>query len=120
MDTDNLKVGEKGEQLAENYLKKKGYSVLERNYKNKYGEIDLIAQKSNELVFIEVRSKTENDFGMPEETVKGKKKKKLKQNALAYTTFNNYDGFYRIDLVCVVFTKDGEIKRLTHHENIIN
>ena len=120
MANNNLKVGEKGEQVAESYLKKKGYSVLERNYKNKYGEIDLIAKEGSELVFIEVRSKTENDFGMPEETVKGKKKKKLKQNALAYTTFNNYDGFYRIDLVCVVFTKNGEIKRLTHHKNIIN
>ncbi len=117
---ENLKTGERGEEVAKNYLEGEGYIIIEKNHKNRHGETDLIAKKGNELVFIEVRSKTETDFGMPEETVKGKKKKKLKQNALAYTTFNNYDGFYRIDLVCVVFTKDGEIKRLTHHENIIN
>ena len=118
MEANNLKVGKRGEKEAEVYIKEKGYSVLEKNYKNKYGEIDLVAQKNGELIFIEVRSKTENDFGTPEETVKEKKKKKLKQNALAYTTFKNYEGFYRIDLICIVFAKEGSLLRLTHYENI--
>jgi len=118
MEANNLKVGKRGEKEAEVYIKEKGYSVLEKNYKNKYGEIDLVAQKDGELIFIEVRSKTENDFGMPEETVKEKKRKKLRQNATAYTTFKNYEGPYRIDLICLVFSKDESILRITHHKNI--
>ncbi len=114
----NLETGKKGEEEAKEYLKRKGYKVLKKNYKNKYGEIDIIVQKSDELVFVEVRSKTERDFGTPEETVKEKKKKKLKQNALAYTTFNNYEGFYRIDLICIVFSKKGSLLRITHYEDM--
>jgi len=114
----NLETGKKGEEEAKEYLKRKGYKVLKKNYKNKYGEIDIIVQKSDELVFVEVRSKTESDFGTPEETVKEKKKKKLKQNALAYTTFNNYEGFYRIDLICIVFSKKGSLLRITHYEDM--
>jgi len=114
----NLAIGEEGEKEARKYLEEKGYKVLERNYKNKYGEIDIIVEKNDELVFVEVRSKIDNDFGIPEETVKTKKKEKLKRNALAYTTFKNYEGFYRIDLVCVVFSKGEDVLRITHYENI--
>lgn len=113
-----LKTGEKGEETAKNYLEKEGYIVIERNYKNKYGETDLIAQRGGEIFFIEVRSKVGNDFGDPEETVKAKKKEKLKKNALAYAAFNNYEGFYRIDLICVVFNVEGDILRITHYEDI--
>jgi putative endonuclease len=116
----DLEVGKRGERVAEKYLEKEGYCVLERNYKNKYSEIDLIVKKGKELVFVEVRSKTEENFGSPEETVKEKKKRKLRQNALAYTSFNNYDGPYRIDLVCVVFDKEENISRITHYKNIDN
>jgi putative endonuclease len=115
----NLEVGKRGEDLAEEYLKKEGYCVLAKNYKNKYGEIDIIINKGKELIFVEVRSKTEEKFGSPEETVKKKKKEKLEKNALAYTAFHNYNGAYRIDLICVVFSAKGNVLRITHHKNII-
>ncbi len=114
----NLKTGKRGEEKAREYLEEEGYNIIERNHKNKYGEIDIIAKKNEKLVFVEVRSKIDNNFGTPEETVNAKKKKKLKQNALAYATFKNYEGFYRVDLVCIIFSKEGELLRLTHHKNI--
>ncbi len=106
--------------MAEKYLRKKGFSVLERNYKNKYGEIDIIAQSGDVLVFVEVRSSSTQNFGSPEETVDHKKMEKMKKNALALTTLWKWEGACRLDLVCVFLYKNGELKKVEHYEDITN
>jgi len=66
-----------GERFAREYLEEKGYKIIEQNYKTKYAEIDLVARKGKELVFVEVRTKKGEDFGTPEETINNKKMRKV-------------------------------------------
>ncbi len=111
-------IGDRGEDIAENHLKKKGYKITERNFRKRSLEIDIIAEKENILVFVEVRSKTKNDFGSPEETINFKKSKKLKRNAEKYVNYKKYNGACRIDAICVIFESKNKVK-LNHYKNII-
>ncbi len=111
-------IGDKGEDIAENYLKKKGYKIIERNFKTRSLEIDIIAEKENILVFVEVRSKTKNNFGTPEETIDFKKLRKLKSNAEKYINYKKYNGVCRIDAICIIFKNKNKVK-LNHYKNII-
>lgn len=115
----NLRTGQLGEWIAKEYLKKRGYKILDENYKTKYAEIDIVAKKGKELVFIEVRTKRNENFGTPEETINKKKLRKLWGNAKAYAWWNNWQGPYRIDAICVVLNYDNIAKRMNHYENII-
>ncbi len=118
-------VGKIGEDLAKKYLEKQGYKILEQNYKTKYAEIDLIAQKSlgflkgEKLIFVEVRTKVGENFGSPEDTLNYKKLGKVLQNAKTYSAFKNWQESARIDAICIVLNPDFSVNRLTHHENII-
>ncbi|MCX6718261.1 MAG: YraN family protein [Candidatus Staskawiczbacteria bacterium] len=128
-------VGKIGEDLAREYLEKEGYKIIEQNYKTKYAEIDLIAEKKdnlwgkNKLVFVEVRTKIGENFGSPEDTINKAKLWKVLQNAKSYTAFKRWDGPARIDAICIVLKPlghkptgeaDFSVSRLTHHENIIS
>ena len=118
-------VGKIGEDLAREYLKKEGYKILEQNYKTRYAEIDLIAQKpvgflgTKKLVFVEVRTKVGENYGTPEDTLNKSKLNKVLKNSLAYAGFNKWQGPCRIDAICIVLNRDFSVQRLTHHENII-
>lgn len=114
----NIKIGKEGERVAQEMLLNKGYKILEKNFQNKYGEIDIIAQKKEEIIFVEVRSKTGHKFGSPEDTISQKKKKQIKRNALAYMAFNNVPNPYRVDIICIVFDNMMEVIRKKHYENI--
>ncbi len=122
-------VGKIGEELAVKFLKKKGYRILERNYRRKWCEVDIIAEKpakrrifgdSEEgiLVFVEVKTRRGERFGAPEESVDWRKKKQLARSARAFVSFNNYPGRYRVDVVCVVLGDDWKPVRIDHYENI--
>ena len=119
-------VGKIGEDLARDYLIKEGYKIVEQNYRTKYAEIDLVAQKSlgflkpSKLVFVEVRTKVGENFGSPEDTINKAKLWKVLQNAKSYTAFKRWDGPCQIDAVCIVLRPDFSVSRLTHHENIIS
>jgi len=119
-------VGKIGEDLAKKYLEKEGYKILEQNYKTRYAEIDLVAEKAMKflnkktLVFVEVRTKIGENFGSPEDTINKAKLWKVLQNAKSYTAFKKWDGPARIDAVCIVLKPDYKIDRLTHHENIVS
>ena len=115
----NLVTGRMGQEIAREYLEKKGYKTIEQNYKTKYAEIDLVSRDKNELVFIEVRTKRGEDFGTPEETINNKKMRKLWGNAKAYTVFKKWQGPYRVDAICVVLRYNNKIERINHYENII-
>ena len=112
--------GDKAENIIKKYLQQRGYQILEQNYKTKYAEIDIVAQKQGNLFFIEVRSRTGEDFGAPEETVQERKKWKLRQNALAYATRKQYRGHYQIDLACVTFDENKNLQTINYFENIAN
>ena len=107
----NLQTGKLGEEIAKKFLEKKGYKIIEQNYKTKYGEIDLVAKKGKDLIAVEVRAKMGDLFGSPEDSLTKKKLRKVWLNALAR-------GADRVDAVCIVLKPGGEVERLEHYENI--
>ncbi|MDA3814855.1 MAG: YraN family protein [Patescibacteria group bacterium] len=111
-------IGKKGEDTACEYLQENGFQILERNYKKKYVEMDIIVSKDDELIFVEVRTKTGEKFGDPEESIKKDKLRRLKRGALGYAQRKNYKGQYRIDLICIVLNSEGEVERIAHYEDI--
>ena len=117
----NLKTGQIGEEIAKRYLEDKGYKILEQNAKNKFGEIDIVAQHKKELVFVEVRTKIGDIYGRPEESLTKKKLRKLRLNAISYVVRNNWKGDYRIDAVCIVLSpsKHNVPEVVEHYESII-
>lgn len=117
-------VGKMGEGLAREYLQKQGYKIIEQNYRTKYAEIDLVAQKSTlfskgAMVFVEVRTKVGEQFGSPEDTINRQKLRKVLYNAKSYAGFKQWNGSARIDAICIVLRPDLSVARLTHHENIV-
>ena len=84
-------LGSKGERLTIKYLKKQGYKILEKNYRTNFGEADIIAKKDNDIVFVEVKTRTSLRFGTPGEAVGYDKQRKYKQMALYYMQQNSVD-----------------------------
>jgi len=114
-------VGVLGEKLAKNFLKKKGYRIRETNFRCRHGEIDIIAEKKDCLMFIEVRTKTSTDFGSPEESVTFAKKEKLIASALAYRNVHqNLPLSWRIDFVAVELDQKGKATRIELIENAVS
>lgn len=116
----NLKTGQLGEEIAKKYLEKKGYKILGQNVKNKFGEIDLVAQDKKQLVIIEVRTKTGDIYGTPEESLTQKKLHKLKLNAIGYVKRKDWKEDYRVDAVCILLSwPKQQLETIEHYENII-
>lgn len=112
----NREMGKKAEDLACLELQKKGYQIVKRNFQNKFGEIDIIAQNKNILVFVEVKAKTGFNFGTPEEMVGRRKLTKIRSMATIYNKGKEVN--CRIDIVAVVLDSAGSLLRLTHYENV--
>lgn len=115
----NLKTGQLGEEIAREYLKKKGYKIIEQNYRSKFAEIDLVAKQGKELVFVEVRTKRGELFGTPEESLNKRKLRKLYWNVNSYASRIHWQGPYRVDAVCIVLRQDNSTQRINHYENIV-
>ncbi len=84
MKFNNKNVGDFGEKFALQYLGNKGYKFVEKNYKNKIGEIDLIMKDGEYLVFVEVKTRATNQFGFPREAVNYHKQNKIRKVATLY------------------------------------
>ncbi len=103
MGNTKLEIGRKGEEAAVNLLKRRGYKIIEQNYKNKLGEIDIIAKDKKTLCFIEVKTRTNLKFGYPQEAVTAAKQKKINKVALSYLKqYNLFNIPARFDIVSVV------------------
>ena len=77
-------IGQKGEVLAKRFLQKHGYKIITTNYSNKQGEIDIIALEKDTIVFIEVKARSNNYFGLAKEAIDEHKKQKIAKVALYY------------------------------------
>jgi putative endonuclease len=94
--------GRLGEDLACQALKKKRYRIIERNYRCRYGEIDIVARKGDYLIFVEVRSKTGSAFGTPEESMTAQKKQRLTASIMSYLeSKESHQENWRVDFVAV-------------------
>ena len=112
-------LGQLGEKLALSRLKKNGYRIVEKNYRCRYGEIDIIAKHKDCFVFIEVRSKTGNTYGTPEESITAGKKQKLISTAMNYLEAHpEINGDWRIDMVAVEL--DNKLQTATRIDIIQN
>jgi len=112
----NRETGRRAEDLAVEMLKKKGYKILERNFSNRFGEIDIIAKEGNIFVFVEVKAKTGTGLGLPEEMVNKSKLQKVRNMGAFY--MQDKKSPCRIDVVAVVLDRTGIPFRLTHYENV--
>jgi putative endonuclease len=113
-------IGNMGEQLALNFLKKKGFRILETNYRCPQGEIDIIARQKECLVFIEVRTKANSAFGSPEESITMTKKRHLVMATNHYLQEQaKLPASWRIDVVAVEIEADNKIKRIELIENAV-
>lgn len=100
----HLALGKLGEELATDFLREKGYQILHRNVPFRYGEIDIIARDGDEIVFVEVRTRTNGKIAPPETTVGPHKIRTLIRCAHAWADSVRYLGFWRIDLVAITVT----------------
>lgn len=109
---EHLTSGQYGEQLAVDFVLNAGYNILERNWRYRYWEVDVIALDGNTLVFIEVKSRTSLDFGDPIDFVDWKKRRNLIKIAEAYIKIKGFQGEIRFDVVAVYLkTKNVELTK---------
>ena len=102
-DAPHLALGKHGEQLAAQFLRKCGYKLLVRRFKGRHGEIDLVCRHNGTLVFVEVKTRTSEEFGEPSAAVDADKQRNLSRTALEYLRhIGNPDIPIRFDIVEVV------------------
>lgn len=116
MKTQNREIGRLAEDLATQSLLNEGFEILERNFSNKFGEIDIIAKDNEAVVFVEVKAKKGKQFGSPEEMVNKKKLFKIKNMANFY--LKGATVLCRIDVVAIVLDEANQLVSLKHYENV--
>ncbi|MBT4277605.1 YraN family protein [Candidatus Falkowbacteria bacterium] len=116
---ESQRFGNWGEDVVCKYLLDNGYKILERNYKNYYGEIDIIVKLKSKIIFIEVKTRSSRKFGLPEESVNQKKQQKILRASEKYILDNKIKKECRIDVVTI--EKDYSTRKinLRHFKNAI-
>lgn len=109
---ENKKIGNAGEDLACRYLEKRGYKILERNkHYSRFCEIDIIAEYKNILVFVEVKTRTTNDFGSPFEAITKSKYENIKKGIQFYLQEHKFQK-HRIDVIGITLKPELKIEHL--------
>ncbi len=108
-----IELGERGENIALDFLRKNGYHILAENFRSPLGEIDLIVREGAETVFVEVKTRRSLEFGMPEESVTSGKQKQILKSALIYLKGKGFHEINcRCDVISVAVDNNGKVKRL--------
>jgi len=110
----NQRLGRWGEEQAAAYLRAQGYRVLAANLRTPYGEIDLLAQKEEETVFVEVKTRSNQRFGLPEEAVTPLKRSRMEACAAWYAAENGLEN-WQLDVIAI---ETGQPPRLEHFPNV--
>lgn len=100
----NPDLGQQGEEVAVSYLKAHGYKILERNFRCRSGEVDIIAEEKGDLVFVEVKSRSSKQYGNPAEAVTARKQVQISKAALHYLGDRHRGRAARFDVVAVQFS----------------
>lgn len=109
-------IGYRGETAACKSLKSKKYKIIKRNYRKKCGEIDIVAQKEETLIFVEVKTRKNDEYGAPCEFVTRPKQEKIIKTAKFFITENNIDANVRFDVI-EVYHDENKIVKTVHIEN---
>ena len=109
-------LGERGEQLAVSFLKKKGYTILETNWRYLRAELDIIAKVEDILVFVEVKTRSNNNYSEPQDAVNQKKKDLLAAAGAAYMRKINHDWEVRFDIISIIYKNEKDFS-IEHFED---
>lgn len=113
------RLGAWGEKIAADRLQASGYELVDRNWRCRQGEIDLVVRKGQELVFVEVKTRRGRQAGMPEEGLTPRKSQKLVDLAKLYLAEHDLSADWRIDLVAVELDSSGKLLRCEHIPNAV-
>lgn len=113
-------LGRWGENQAATYLEGRGYSILERNFRTPYGEIDLVVSKQDTVVFVEVKTRSSDSYGMPEEAITPAKSAHLLDAVHFYIEDHpTIEGAWRIDVIAVQRYIGDRPPQITHFRNAL-
>ncbi len=113
--------GDFGEKIADSYLRKENYKILERNFRSKHGEIDIIAQDKDTLVFVEVKTRLGDKFGYPQEAVNQWKLKTIEKVGQYFRLFHpNLPEAERIDVIAITADPYGRVEKIELIKNASN
>lgn len=114
----NKSLGARGEDAAARYLKRLGYRIVERHYDSPLGEIDIIAVDNRTVVFVEVKTRTSDDAGRPEDAIDATKERRMTQAAVAYLKAHRLlQNAARFDVVAVTWPKDARVPTIEHFKD---
>lgn len=120
MSRDRQDLGQLGEKLACDFLKKRGYQIIDQNYRTRGGEIDIVAKEGKTVVFVEVKTRKSAAFGYPEEAIDERKRHKLAMTAECYLIEHRlHDADYRIDAIGIEMEPDGRLRDLRHETDVV-
>ena len=109
--------GRRGEEMAARFLERRGYRILRRNCRNKYGEVDLVARDGDEVVFVEVKTRVSSDWGDPAQAVNRPKQRRLRLAAERFATRAKIRDFpLRFDVIAIILPDEGE-SDIKHYKN---
>ena len=113
---EHLQTGVWGEELAASYLREKGYAILERDWHSKHRDIDIIAQDGETTVFVEVKTRSSHDFGVPFEAIDYQKRNNLRHAINHYLSHRNITN-YRFDVISIIGSFDCMNPEIEHIED---
>lgn len=116
--TTRHQLGNLGERLTQDYVRSLGWHIRATRWRIQTGEIDLVCQDGDVLVFVEVRARTSDLFGNGVDSVDSRKVLRMSRVAQAYLHQYNWNGLFRMDVVGLQFSRDGELKSLNHIRDI--
>ena len=111
------RIGKWGEDVAAEYLVERGCKIVARNTRTPYGEIDIIAKQGNVIIFVEVKTRTSNKMGLPEESITARKRQHMVSAAEHYAAEHEIDN-WQIDVISIE-GKPGSTPKVTYFENAI-
>lgn len=111
-------LGNRGERHAAKFLRRKGYKILAKQFSNRFGEIDIIAQDGDSLVFVEVKTRRSTVAGQPYEAVDSRKQRQMTRVALAFLKRRGWlERRARFDVVSLIWPQDARHPTVRHYEN---
>ncbi len=108
MTAKHLDTGKRGEEIACEYLRQKGYHIVHKGWRYKHLEVDVIIRDGPVLVFVEVKTRSKNIYGMPYEAVDWKKQRKLDRAANIYIAKTKHEGDIRFDIISILINNEME------------
>lgn len=114
----NKNFGAKGEDIAVNYLLDRGYDLIEKNFRSKFGEIDIVVKKDRKIYFVEVKTRSNVNHGEPYESITPKKIRQLKKASIYYLLCNDYRNYKQSIAIMSIVIKPQQNNKIIFFESL--